>query len=117
MRIDFLDRVEGRVNRAVTGGFGRADFTIDIQFQFRSLRTFGATGHGQANEFDMFIVAHAVIDQGDDIVVIDFFFLVSQILEAGKGIFDGVVAQIGKAQLLELFTEGMATGMLAHDQA
>jgi hypothetical protein len=56
-----------------------------------------------------------VLDQRLDVLVVDMLLAVGQRLEAAERILQGVVAQL-VAQFFQLVLEGMAAGVLAHDQ-
>ncbi len=58
---------------------------------------------------------HLVLDQRRDVLVEDVLLAVGEILEAAEGVLEGVVAEL-EAELDQLLAEGVAAGMLAHDQ-
>ena len=91
---------------------------VDLQLQQRARLGLGAGPELQRDELDALVVAHhLVIDQGDDVLVVDDLLAVGQVLEAAERVVQRVVADIAIAQRVQLVAERGAAGMLAHHQA
>src|SRR5262245_8617710 len=116
VRHDFLDSYEGRINRAVAGRLVGLLLAVDLERDGRLLWAAGAGNHSQCHHFDAVMGrGDLLIDQSLDILVIDMLLAVSERLEAHEGVLEGIVAEL-ITELLQLLPEGMAAGMLAHDQ-
>ena len=87
-----------------------------VERQRRLLRPLRAGDDGQRDDLVAVLgVRHVLVDQRLDVLVVDVLLLVGQRLEAVEGVLQRVVAEF-VAQLLQLLAEGVAAGMLAHDQ-
>ena len=110
------DRLEDRVHRTVAGRLRGDVLALDVEGERGRLRAHGAGDHGQRQHLDAVVrVRDLLVHQRLDILVVDLLLLVGQRLEAHEGVLELVVGQL-IAELLQLVHEGMAAGMLAHDQ-
>ena len=103
-----MHRIEAGIDRPVAAGLHRLVFAIHIQCHRGKLRPLRARNDGQRDQLDPVLrIVDFIINQGLEILVIDMFFPVCQILEAAERIFQGVFTQF-IAQFLKLFAESMA---------
>ena len=89
---------------------------VDVEGDDRLLRPAGAGDDGERHHLDQFALpGDLVLDQGRDVLVEDVLLAVGEVLEAAEGVLEGVGAEL-EAEVDQLLAEGMAAGMLAHDQ-
>ena len=104
------------VDRAVAGRLPGLVPAVDVERDDRLLRTAGAGDDGERDQLDQLAGGgDLVLDQRLDVLVEDVLLAVGEILEAAEGVLEGVVAEL-EAELVQLLAEGVAAGMLAHDQ-
>ena len=92
------------------------ELAVDVELHGGALRPARAGDHRQRDELDAVLRGRdLLVDQRLDVLVVDVLLAVGQRLEAHEGVFELVGGEL-VAEFLELVHEGVAAGMLAHDQ-
>ena len=116
MRDDLADRLKQGIDRAIALDKGTFNLPFNLNLNARHMGTARAGIDLQRFEgVNLIAAGQFFIDKGDQVIVEDFFFAVSEVFEPVKGVLECVTAQL-IPQLLQFRPERMPPGMFAQNQ-
>ena len=116
IRYQGLNRIKACIHRPIARCLNGLVGTLNIQGERRQLRALRTANHGERFNLDPVLArAHFIADQSLDILVIDMFLTVGQILHAIKRFLKRILAQF-IAQLAQLIAKRRTPRMFTHNQ-